>query len=244
MPTFQDVYIVKPGQTLSAIAKSRGYNNPGPIFAFPANHSLFPTVHSADVIRPGQRIYIPWHPDLLRKLIVTSDALTVDATEYATKIIERQIRGKEDLEDYLRKIDAINMIAQITVSMASIVIEGMIEGGELSSRQIAMWLADSRVHMIAGDMVPLIIPTPTAPKKDYKFYLRHTLGPWTPSFWSSVWVAIQEGDVDLYLYGSDALTYRTAMSIKAQADKDVAKLQTTKNDAMKQLAMPYYHKRI
>ena len=88
-------------------------------------------------------------------------------------------------------------------------------------------LADAGVHTFAGDLAPLIIPSPSSPKKVFKFVVRHTLGPWTPSFWTSVWIAIKQGDVDLYLYGSDAVAYRTAMQIKDQADRDITKLKGT-----------------
>ncbi len=150
MRAFEDVYKVKAGDTLTAIAKSRGYKNPGPIVAYPPNSSMFPTRASADKIRPGQRLLIPWHPDLLTKIVATSQALIDDITKTTTRLIEEQIHDKEELEEYLRKIDAINMIAQVHVSIGALVAEGMGHGGALSSREIATWLADSRVHMWAG----------------------------------------------------------------------------------------------
>lgn len=240
MPDFEDVYIVKAGDTLSTIARSRGYQNPGPVFAYPANRAMFPNRAAADKIKPGQRIRIPWHPHLLQKIIVTSQALIEDTTETTKRLIEEQVHDAEVLEEYLRKIDAINMIAQVHVSIGALTAESMEHGGVLSSRQIAEWLADSRVHLFAGDLAPLVIPAPTAPKMDFKFFVRHTLGPWTPAFWTSVYAAIKEGDVDLYLYGADAVTHRTLMRIKRQADSDLQRLDTTIKAARHQLTMSFY----
>jgi hypothetical protein len=60
-------------------------------------------------------------------------------------------------------------------------------GATMTSRQMVSWLAETGVHTFAGDLAPLIILSPSAPKKDFKFVVRHTLGPWTPSFWTSAW---------------------------------------------------------
>src|SRR5262245_29943983 len=158
MPNFEDVYVVKKGDTLSAIARSRGYKSHEPIVAYPRNSAMFPTRASADKIRPGQRILIPWHPELILKVIVTSEALIQDTIETTKRLMEEQIHDKEVLEEYLRKIDAINMIAQVHVATGALIAEAAEHGGSLTSRQILAWLADSRAHLIAGDLAPLVIP--------------------------------------------------------------------------------------
>jgi hypothetical protein len=70
-----DTYLVKPGDNLYKIGTSRGYKNPGPIVAFPANQALFKSPQTPYLIRAGERLCIPWHPDLLRKLIATSEEM-------------------------------------------------------------------------------------------------------------------------------------------------------------------------
>jgi hypothetical protein len=244
MRMFQDVYFVRAGDNLSAIAKSRGYQNPGPLFAFPPNQSSFPNVAAANILHPGQRLYIPWHPDLLRKMIVTSDMLIKKTNNFANRLIEEQIRDKDELEAFLLTIDAVNMIAQIYVSIGSLVLEGMQHGGSMTSQHVVNWLADSRVHLFAGDLTPLIIPSPGTPKKDFRFIVRHTLGPWTPSFWASVMTAIKERDIELYLYGPDAILYQTSINIKAQAAHDIARLEEARLAASRQLTMPFYFRSI
>jgi hypothetical protein len=96
------------------------------------------------------------------------------------------------------------------------------------------------VHTFAGDLAPPIIPSPSGPKKDFKFVVRHTLGPWTPFLDLGV-DRDQKADVDFYLYGSDAVAYRTAMQIKDQADRDITKLKGT-IAARQQAGMPFYRK--
>jgi len=241
---FQEAYRIRPRDTLTRIARSRGYLNPGPIFAYPPNRPMFPNRAAADHISAGSTLYIPWHPDMLRKLIATSVHLMEESRNFATRLIERQVHDAEELEEYLHKIDAINMILQINVSIGSLIAESVEHGGKLTTAEIIEWLADSRAHMLAGDLAPLVIPSPTAPKKDFKFFIRHTLGPWTPSFWASVWVACREGDLDLYLYGTDAVSYRNSVRIKEQAEQEIGRLKQTVNAARWQLMMPFYLERI
>ena len=82
------------------------------------------------------------------------------------------------LEEYLRKIDAINMIAQVHVSTGALIAEATEHSGCLTSRQIVV----RPCHPVVGDLARLVIPAPTVPKKDFRFLVRHALGPWTPVF--------------------------------------------------------------
>ena len=86
----------------------------------------------------------------------------------------------------------------------------------MSSKEAVLWLVESRVSIATG-VIP--IPAPDAPKKDFKFYLRHALGPWNPSFWTSVAVAIREKDLDIYLYGADAMTHRASSRSRIRRKK-------------------------
>jgi hypothetical protein len=82
------------------------------------------------------------------------------------------------------------------------------------------------------------------PERDFKFWVRHALGPWNPSFWASVYAAVKEGDLDLYLYGPDAIAFQQKLKIKAQAEADIAKLRAHLNEAQRQLLQPFYKQRI
>ena len=90
------------------------------------------------------------------------------------------------------------------------------------------------------EITTLVVPEPTAPKKDFKFYIRHTLGPWTPSFWTSVYAAVKTGDIDTYLYGADAIRFKRCSEISAQANRDIDRLKTRIQAARAQLMMPFY----
>lgn len=237
---FHDVYAVKKGDNLTAIGRKWGYENPGPIVAYPDNQKKFKQ-RSPDLIFPGEQFAIPWHPDLLRKVIATSKYLAGETTRHATKLIHEQSANKRDLEDFLGKIDAINFLANLGVGLASLTVQGA--KGTMTSKEVLLWLVESRVSQ-AASITTMVVPAPQAPKKDFKFYVRHTLGPWNPSFWASVYVAAKEKDVDIYLYGADATRYKTAMQIKRQADADIARLNQKTAAAQRQLAMTFYNSRI
>jgi hypothetical protein len=244
---FHDAYTVKPGDNLWKIGKSKGYSNPGPIVAYPPNRQFF-QIHSPDHLKPGDSFFIPWQPELLRKFIATMEDLVVSVQETAKELIEGEEQNREELEQFLVKIDSINLIAQIHVSIGALAVENAAamagKEGAMESGELLEWLADNRVHMIAGDLVPMIVPQPNAPKQDYKFYIRHALGPWTPSYWASVYTAIKTGDLDLYLYGTDAIVYRNAKTIADNAKLEIIKIQAPLNHAKQQLALPIYLYRV
>ena len=158
---FHDTYRVKAGDNLAKIARSKGYRNPGPIVAYLPNLAFF-RGRSPNLIRPNETFFIPWTQDLLRKFIATMEYLIRDVNETATKLVNEAVESKEELESFLGKIDAINLIAQIHVSIGSLAVEHAAHGFEMSSEKVLEWLADNRVHMIAGDMVPLMVPAPSA----------------------------------------------------------------------------------
>ena len=239
---FHDLYTVKSGDNLSNIARSRGYSNPGPIVAYPLNQRSFPPGCNLNLIRPGLRLYIPWHPDLLRKIIATSEHLIQRTSDVADRLIKEQVRNKKELEDFLILIDGINFLTNVNREAISLAIEG-IRGAEMSSSEALRWLVGSRAT-IAREITTMVVPSPTVPKTDFTFFVRHLLGPWTPSFWASVYTAIKERDLDIYLYGSDAIAYKASLKIKQQADHDIECLRAKIGEALNQLAMPFYKHRI
>jgi len=235
---FCDVYVVKAGDNLTKIAKSKGYKTPAAIIGFPNNQTRFATPAKQNLIRPGERILIPWHPLLLKKLIATSEFLANQVAEDAKRMIEGQDADKEELDSFLKRIDAINFIASVNVEIGSLIAESA-QHGAMSSEAMLMWLVDAKVSQVR-EITTLIVPEPSAPKRDFKFYIRHTLGPWTPSFWASVYAAVKTGDVDTYLYGADAVRYRRCQEISVQANRDIEKLKSRILAAKAQLGMPYY----
>ena len=77
------------------------------------------------------------------------------------------------------------------------------------------------------------------PKKDFRFFVRHTLGPWTPAFWTCVYEAVKEGDVDLTCMGrrshlSHGVTDQGAGGPRLQ------RLTSKINTARHQLNMSFY----
>lgn len=238
---FHDTYLVKPGDNLTRIGKAYGYSNPGPIVAYPQNAHHFRS-KSPDLIYPNDKFFIPWQRDLLQKYIVTCKNLINEVAKGASQLIDEQIRNKKQLDDFLFLIDAANFLAGAAVGIGSLAVQGM-KGVEMSSKEAVLWLVESRASLGSG-VATMVIPAPTAPKKDFKFWVRHSLGPWNPSFWASVVTAIKEKDVDIYLYGSDATTYKTSLRIKQQADSDIATLKRKLSEAESQLNQSFYNHRI
>lgn len=223
---------------LAMLARSAGYPNPGPIVAFPLNSQVFPADASPASLMPGSPIKVPWRPDLLRKLIATMQHLALEVATDAREMIEGAQKSKEELEQFLIMVDALCMLASVGKGVTELVVHGL-RHGEMTAADMITWVVDSRLD-IANNIATLAIPAPSEPKRDFKFYVRHTLGPWTPSFWASVAAAIKTGDVNIYLYGPAAIDYQTKMRIKNQADADIQRLRVKIKTAQEQLDMRFY----
>jgi hypothetical protein len=178
----------------------------------------------------------------LQKIIATSEHLILDVAKSATDLMRQERRQKQEIDDFLVKIDAMNFLANIGVGIGSLSVSGA-RGVEMSADDVVKWFVESRVS-IASNVTTLTVPAPSAPKRDFRFFVRHALGPWNPSYWASVYGAIREGDLDVYLYGTDAITHRNAVRIKSQADKDIDRLRQRVTAARGQLNQPFYSQRI
>jgi hypothetical protein len=227
---------------LSTLARQRGFTNPGPIVAFPPNGKVFARDASPAALRPNVQILVPWRPDLLRKLIATMEHLASEVANDARELIEGTEMSNKKLEQFLIMVDAICMLASIGKGVGDLVVHG-VKHGEMTAAQLVSWVLNSRLD-VANNIATLSIPAPSEPKKDFKFFVRHTLGPWTPSFWASVVTAIKTRDMNIYLYGPAAIEWQTKMRIKNQADADIRRMLVKVQDAKQQLAMPFYNVRI
>ena len=239
--SFHDTYTVKRGDNLTKIGKQFGFSNPGPIVAYSPNQSRF-RGKSPDLLNPSEKLLIRGGKTCCRKYVATCKHLMNEVAKDATKLINEQMHDKKELDKFLTLIDALNLLASTAVGIGLLARQGA-KGVEMSSKEAIRWFLDGRAALSSG-VATLAIPTPTAPKKDFKFYVRHTLGPWNPSFWASVITAYQEGDVDLYLYGSDATAHKMSMKIKQQAEGDIAKLRQKVSTAESQMKQPFYNNKI
>jgi hypothetical protein len=253
---FHELYKVQPGDTLGKIGLGKGYSNPGPIAAYPPNQGFFKG-RSPNLIRPNDKFLIPWHPNKLRKLITWLEALVQDVTSTANKMINEEIENKEELEDFLLKIDAAGMLLTFFVAGAFLAREGAVvaseeipkgaeeaaKASEKIDKAMVKWFSITHGHL-AADVILMSVPTPTPPAADWKFFTRHVLGVLSPSYWASVVVAVKEGDVGIFYYGSQWTSYKDARKIADNAKLEIIKLQAPLRHARFQLDMPFYKNRV
>jgi hypothetical protein len=236
-----DRHIVQPGDNLTKIGCAYGHLNPGPIWTFPENAAQFKG-RDPNRIRPGETILVPYSEPLLRKMIATATQLGIEVQADAEKMMRAAHADKGDIDRFLFKIDAVNFLAGLGVGIGSLVAAGA-KGTETTGKQALIWFAESRAT-VASNLATLSISQPDAPKRDFRFYVRHALGPWNPSYWASLYAAAQSGDVDVYLYGTDAVTHKANLKIKDQAERDLRRLKQRVVQAKMQLAAPFYRSRI
>jgi hypothetical protein len=189
-------------------------------------------------------LYVPLHPDALTKAIVTAKFLVVQVAADAEKLMREQTAHREELEGFLARVDAVNFLANFGLGLAKLSIAGraLPEGAKL----LKAFLAEEtvrRAEMILS-LGEMAIPAPSEPKTNFKFFLRHTVGPWSPSYWASVWAAVSEGDIDLYLHGSAAQESKNKAEIRRKALEALKPLKTKIADLEKQRAQTFYSHRV
>jgi hypothetical protein len=245
---FYDHYIARGNSVseLTEIARSHGYDNPGPIVCFPPNSNIFPPAASPVSLPPKAQVLIPWHPNVLRKLIATEQYLIVEVTKSALELMEEQHQSKEEMEQFLGMIDAVCMLIQMGRGIGFLVHEAATEalkGASMTSKQLVAWFITSRIETAVA-ITTLAIPAPSEPKRDFRFVIRMTLGPTTPSYWASAWAAWKSGDFDTFLYGPAAIEYKTNLQIKRHSDIEIGRLRNKLKEAQQQIGMPFYAARV
>ena len=121
-------YIVKPGDTLTSIAKQFGFSNWADVYNNPANASLRARHPNPSQLQPGDQIIIPPTPQQVRQML--QDRLN-DLTKLRqqTDMMYQQIENEMDsnLKKYDRVAtgaDAAATVANIFVGLTSIAVKG------------------------------------------------------------------------------------------------------------------------
>ena len=260
---FHDVYKVKQGDNLTKIARARGFLNPGPIVFYPPNQPFF-SKRNPNQLRPGDVFVIPWAKEKLTKFIEGMKTLREDVQKTSQKLLKEEVENREELENFLFEIDAINFIAQLHVAIGSLAVEYsatlgeeakiLAEAGPKAAEKVAelwaeagkesvAWTVDTGAHVAFGDIAPMLAE-PKPPQEGAAFLARHAFGPWTPSYWASVYTAIKTQDMGVWLYGSEWTTYKNAQKIAQTAKEEVIKIEAPLNHAQLQLQMSFYGRRI
>lgn len=252
---FHELYTVRSGDTLSQIALRNGYRNFGPITAYPPNQQFFKR-RSPNVLRPNDRFFIPWNPNRLGKFITWMESLVEDVITTANKMIKEELADKEELEGFLLKVDTISMIATFFVAVGFLAREGAVvaaeeipadaEEADAQSEKIsiamAKWFGITHAHLLA-DLTSMSVDPPDPPRADWKLFTRHALGILSPSYWASAAVALKEGDLGIFLWGSQWISYNATKKIANDAKVEIIKIQAPLRHAQSQLDMPFYKNR-
>lgn len=244
--SFHSRHIVVGIETIEQIARQYRYDNPGPILAYGPNHfAPFPVPSSVvrERVAPRAILFIPYRPEVLVKLIATAWKLSEEIARIANQLMLQQSGYDKKLEELLFLIDAANFVAGIGVNVGTVAVKGFIavkDGKEIlmTAEEAIEWIANSRISSAAEMMTN--VTAPEKPRKGIGFWVRHSLGPWNPSFWTSVYASIREGNADIYLHGADAVSYDSKLRIQRQATADIAKLKKRVKEAEIQLNAQFY----
>lgn len=122
------------------------------------------------------------------------------------------------------------------------VIRNLISSSQLSAQQIeGLLFIANRVGGNIQIFSTALIPAPKKPEKGGMFYLRHAFGAWNPSYWASIYGAVKEGNIEIYEYGSAAISHQQAVRAYNIYVKTERKIQGELRDIKKQASCGYYN---
>jgi LysM repeat protein len=207
MPETYSAYVVRPGDTLSAIARKYGFSNPLLIYNDPANAAIRQRRPSPNLIQPGDRIAIPANRAMqiqnLQKQLQSLLALRHDSDATFLKI-------EQELDQVIRKYktvsetaDAAAMVAGIVVSMTQIVAKGM-AAMKLSGAALEQANSELAKDAVKFSYEPLEDPAlrgtaavlgahPNTAALLGKATIEAFLNIQSPSFWAGVWGNLRSG---------------------------------------------------
>jgi hypothetical protein len=227
-------------EELTELGRMHGYENPGPIVAYPPNVGHFNQNLSPGILPAGIKLYVPYSQALLLKTAVTHEYLASATTQQLQRLLATPSVDRKELESFLFKIDAINFLGSFTTAIGGSAVAAR-AGKNLvtSSKDLAKWLMQDRMTT-ATNLTTMVLPQPEKPRKDFNFFVRHAFGAWNPSYWASVYASIAEADVDIWLHGSSAIEFAEKLRWKVNLEKDIERSKLTARHARLQIAMPFY----
>lgn len=228
------------------VARSTGFDDPGPILAYPPNIARWRTSENPDgTVAAGREVLIPFKTSTLERMIAAARSAITDSAIQAEKLIAMV---KADGDQINRVFATADIAAAVIGAFASIGV-GISQAGKAAQAPISFSGAAAEEEVLVmlkdgiaprvSNIVTTITPTPDPAGGSgaghwFKLIVRHTLGPWNPSFWASVALAIKEDNADIYIYGMDAFTAQQTRQIANQAKAQIGKWKEQIKDMAEQ----------
>lgn len=271
---FVALHPVKKGDTLKKIAKQWGFENPGPIIAYPNNLPLIPfrvVDHRYDKHRyrlsrwapiskeldPERTpvLFIPAPNDWLAFYVVHTSQLMKRYTKIAQKEVSKVVQDAEDVKDMILLAEALAVVAGMAASFIGLAKEGIKLSGGTAAEATKALTASAKARITAqaiamsANPLTLVLPKPIGLKKSGARYHAHkwTGWAWSASWWSGFWTGLIVGGdegADIWMHGPDAITVKTANRIMARLSRDLIFLQEAIGAAGRQMQAPYYKHKV
>jgi hypothetical protein len=247
---FHDTYLASGSshEELQWLLATYRFDNPGPIVAYPPNAGHFPQGVCPATLPGNRELLIPWHPIQLQRTVVFFTKLAHAYAKQARGLIGAESSLQAGIAGKLAAIDGLSAAFTATVSAFSagatrLTASQLAKMGE-DAAVLAGYVAADRAPAVLGQVSQAIAPPHLPSTYSLRFLNRHAFGAWSPSFWSSVYVAIAERDMSSWLYGPAATEYARKQQIRAEFDRDIARLTAAARGAAERLSEPFYVHRL
>jgi hypothetical protein len=223
---YEYTYTAQGGETITQIARQFGFESADPLSHPPYGYA--PNMRLAK----GDVIYVPFPPRRLQNWIDTTEKMIKGAKEGLKEAVETQKIMKENLENYLMKIEALSILA----NMAKGAVEGIKIGAKAAkavtnhyAKKITEEMAEWGIDEAKGTSEELLgaaIEASGAPKRGLILALRHfpPLGWRSPAYWASLASAIASGEYEVFLYGPEGIAEKRCEKLAGETSRYIEDL--------------------
>lgn len=237
---FEFVHTVKRGENLSKIGRLYGLSNPGPIATHPDNKVLFYKNRNF-VIHPGDKLTIPWPEEKLRKFRDLLTRLIADGEATTQRLTASLLADRREVERIENNADIAAFLLTLGVGVGALTAKGL-KGASMTNSEAIQWLVTDRLLM--GHSIASMTVRPSGDSRIWRFIKRSALGFMSPSYYSSLYLAIRENDFDIAADGNTVPIDKAIRTIKTENDRMNARLRQKRTEVEAQMGASYYRNRI
>jgi hypothetical protein len=255
---YHNLVNVPKGMTWWNAAQKLAFDNPGPLLNYPPNSDRFITSVDpmAEIPTYLGQLFVPYKRESLDRMIAAAQDAILDVNRRAAELIAmvkvdgdkvNQVFATADIAAMLlNALAGVGLAASTSVKTAN---AATATAADVMSEEAVMAMLKEGLPSRAANVITTLVPTPDPAQGSgvghyAKLIIRHTLGPWNPSFWASVALAIKEDNADIYIYGPDAWTAQQTRKIANQANNTAKDLMAQVNDMKEQRKAGFYDAKV
>jgi hypothetical protein len=246
---FEHTYLARGGETITEISRKYGFSDTGPL-CHPA-YGYSPNMR----LKAGDKIYVPYHPKALKQMIDSSLTMMNRAKEFLQEFKEKQHAETEKLENYLLLLDGIAILCSFGAGLAvgagkvgavmapkglAAVMPSVAKEATKEGTKEMLKLIEVEMGKTMAEVVGMAADASKKPKQGLFLVIRHSLGIFSPGYWTSLVAALWQKEPDAFLYGPEGVEHKRFHELASRTEHYCYLLKIKVDSMINQLASRIY----